>query len=184
MRLAKRKAKIGTLLTVATLLAIFATPLHAAVWKTLAPKDGGFTIGMPGTPKATKTAEKDQDGEVTTNYDWSLESETTYYMVGYQEHPVVATRLVNPDAILDEAITGLTGGKNKSKNNSVKKLKLNGAAGREVSVTTPDGVQLHGKVFWVKRRLYMAMAGFPSGDANAAKDATRFLNSFKLSSKP
>lgn len=180
----ERQMKFGVRVLGAVLCASLAAPLHAAEWKTLAPKGSRFSASLPGAARLDKKVEKEKNGAITTNYDWSLEAENAYYMVGYQEHAPAAARLVNADAILDETIKGFTGGNNKGQINTVKKLKLNGFAGREIKATMPDGVQLQAKLFWVKRRLYMAMAGFPTADATAAKDATKFLSSFKLLGKP
>jgi len=184
VKLGRNKRQFGVLAASAALVMGLVAPLHAAEWKILAPKGSEFSASLPGAPKLDKKVEKEKTGTTTTNYDWSLEAENAYYLVGYQEHPAAAARLVKADAILDETIKGFTGGNNKGQINTVKKLKLNGFAGREIKATMPDGVQLQAKLFWVKRRLYMAMAGFPTADATAAKDATKFLNSFKLLGKP
>lgn len=178
-------AVLAAIILLETMLVL---PLRAAagktLWKTVAPKGAGFSIAMPDTPKANKLVEKDKAGAVTTNYDWSLEGETAYYMVSNQEHPAAVARLVKPDAMLDEALEGISGGENKGKIISFKKITLNGFPGREVKATLPNGVQLQSKFFWVKHRLYIAMTGYPTIDPAAAKDATKFLNSFKLLARP
>ncbi|MDF2439385.1 MAG: hypothetical protein JWN98_369 [Abditibacteriota bacterium] len=184
LRLHKHDVKMGWLAVSTAFMMGLAAPLHAAEWKTLTPKGGDFSATLPGTPKLEKTVDKDKDGDVTTNHDWSLEAENAYYMVSFQEHPAATARLINPEGMLDESVKGITEGDKKAKITSIKKFKVNGFPGREVKATLADGVQLQAKVFWVKRRLYMAMAGFPTANAAAAKDAAKFLTSFKLLAKP
>ncbi len=149
----------------------------AAPWKTLSPKGGQFSVSMPGTPKASKTVDKDKDGGITTDYDWTLETDTSLYMVGYQEHPAATARLLNGDALLEEVVKGMMADKGKILSN--KKVTLAGFPGREVKADAGEGVQLNAKLYWVKNRLYMVMAGSPK-NAAAAKNANTFLQSFKL----
>jgi hypothetical protein len=156
---------------------------QAAPWKTIAPKNANFSVSLPGTPKATKNVDKDKDGSVTTDYDWSLEQGVNFYMVGYQEHPASTAKLMNGDALLDEVVKSMMG-ESKGKITRQKKIALSGFPGREVMATTPDGVALAAKLFWAKNRLYLLMGGHPTKDAAAAKNTNTFLQSFKLQVKP
>jgi hypothetical protein len=162
---------------VAGALLFSAQSAFAAPWKTVAPKGAGFSVSMPGTPKASKTVDKDKDGSITTDYDWTLETDTSLFMVGYQEHPAATARLLNGEALLEEVVKGMMGAKGKILSN--KKVTLNGFPGREVKATADEGVLLNAKLYWVKNRLYMVMAGIPK-NAVATKHATKFLQSFKL----
>ena len=151
---------------------------HAAPWKTFSPKDAGFTVELPGTPKSERKVDKDADGSVTINQDYTLESDDNLFMVGYQEHEAAFGRLIKPDALLDEVEKSVI----KSNGGAVKaqgKIVMATFPGREVTMATADKGTVKLRVLWTGTRLYMMIVAYPN-TPRAARDANRAFDSYEL----
>lgn len=162
-------------------LLISSVAAQAAPWKKFAPKDGGFSILLPGTPKEERKVHKDPDGTTTTDQDYTLETSDRLYMIGYQEHDATVAKLINASALLDEMVKTVAkeaGGTLRKQS----KITLNGFAGREVVATIAGSGTIRFRVFWTGRRLYTAMAAFPNSPGGL-RDAARFLGSMTLAKK-
>lgn len=177
------RASHAALLAPAALVLAFsssATAQGSQEWQAFAPRNGGFSVSLPGSPKAERKVSK-EGGSQTVDQDYELETDTSLFKIGYQEYDARSAKLVKVDELLDEvskAAVGEMGGKNARPS----KVSLNGFPGREVAAKIEEGghsgtVRL--RVFWAGRRLYMQLAAF-ADSPHASTDAARFISSLRL----
>jgi hypothetical protein len=149
-------------------------------WKTFSPKEGGFSILMPGAPTEDKQDVKTPSGDVTVFFFISELKNEGSLVVSFSEFPGAAFNGGTDENRLDSARDGaVLSAKGKLK--TEKKITQQGFPGREliIEIEGKAGSVFHTRIYAVKQRLYQTMAvgskAFVSG-----KECEMFLNSFKL----
>ncbi|MFH7027955.1 MAG: hypothetical protein ACHBN1_21790 [Heteroscytonema crispum UTEX LB 1556] len=140
-------------------------------WTQLSPKQGGFTVLMPGKPIEEKETDKSDD-TTTESYTYTVETKEGAFLLGYTEFPSDISA-DDPQGLLDAAAEGLTqdGGKLLRQ----RKISLSNNPGREVQYKNADGTTGTARIFVVKRRLYQLHAITPQ-----TQDIKKFFDSFKF----
>lgn len=142
-----------------------------AQWTQLSPKDGSFTILMPG--KATEESEKaTTEGVTTEDRTFTVEREDSAFILGYSEFAEDIS-MIKPEALLEAAVEGLLqeGGKILSQ----RPISLNSYSGREVEYQSRDGITSNIRVYMVGQRLYQLYAITPR-----AGEVKKFFDSFQV----
>ncbi len=141
-----------------------------------APDGAGFSINMPGTPKATETSHKSFVGAVQeTSY--TSKSGAITYTASVSNLPGAAVALGGSGTILGKAKDGLLKESGGSET-SFTDINLGKYQGRALNFSLPNGIG-QAKLYLVEKRLYVLVG---SGPASASAAIGRFLNSFQLTS--
>jgi hypothetical protein len=141
----------------------------------------GFAIQMPGTPKTeTSSVPIGQDQAPVIGYT-SHVSANMGYMVMILEMPVSFDPKSKMAQDLLNNMEKDSGKMLKSKVVAKQSFTLSGNPGRELTLSDPDGFG-KARIFLVKNRLYMLLAGGKSGQAHKQNIDT-FLRSFKLTNQ-
>jgi hypothetical protein len=145
--------------------------LAQETWAQFSPKQGGFTVLMPGKPIEEKESDKSDDG-TTESYTYTVEAKEGAFLLGYTEFPSDISAN-DPQGLLDAATEGLAqdGGKLLRQ----RKISLSGIPGREVQYKNADGTTGTARIFVMKRRLYQLHA-----IATQTQDVKKFFDSFKF----
>jgi hypothetical protein len=151
-----------------------------ANWKTVAPKDGGFSVAMPGAPNkaAKKIATSKGHLEVTL---WSVEGRNdTVFVVSFCDFAEAELKKGDIEKRLDQARDGAVSS-SRGKLQSEKMVDLTeGKArhpGRDLVIENAGSVIARMRIYLVNRRLYQVMVL----GAAPTKEAAIFLDSFRLS---
>lgn len=151
----------------------FSLPAQARVFS---PAGGGFSVNMPGKPKASEETHKSFVGAVhETSY--TVNSGGVTYTASVSELPGAAVALGGTGTILGKAKDGLlkdAGGTATAFN----KISVGDKEGRELLFDLPSGSG-QAKLALDDKRLYIVVASGPKSAAGAIK---RFVNSFQLTS--
>lgn len=150
-------------------------------WKIFSPKDGGFTVLMPGMPMEDKQDVKTVGGDISVILHILEVKNEGSLVVSYSEYPDAAFKGGDDDKRLDSARDGaVVSAKGKLK--SEKKITLDGRPGRDLHIeTSAKGVEgaVRTRIYAVNKRLFQTMV-VGTRDFVGGKDAERFLDSFKL----
>ena len=148
-----------------------------AGWRPFAPKDGSFSIVLPGAPTEKKQQLKAGAGAVDVSmYICEAAGDGTYVV-----------------AVTDYSSQEIQGGEEKRLRNArdgavqnsegklihERKISLAGHPGRELWIGTKDDGMIHTRLFAVKQRLYQTMAIGPKTFVET-KETASFMDSFKL----
>lgn len=145
---------------------------------TFVSQDGGFKATFPVKAQATSMPVKTGELEVKMNM-VAAEKDGASFVVSYVDYPAGSLGQKPPDQAFQDIIDG-TVGNVQGTLRSADPISLGGTAGREVLIDVPEqNVAVHERIFLVGDRLYQVMYGGPKG-TESAKDATAFLDSFKL----
>jgi hypothetical protein len=148
-------------------------------WKPFSPKDGAFSVQMPGTPNEHKKAVKSGTGATEVIlFEVTLRPGENTYAVGYSEYPKEMIKAGTEDKRLDNARDAAkTTSKGKLKRE--KSLLLDTYPGRELLLEIDDKKAVKLRLYAVNNRLYEIVAvGSPEFVASA--ETLKFLESFKL----
>ncbi|HYV34315.1 MAG TPA: hypothetical protein VE988_01345 [Gemmataceae bacterium] len=170
-----RKPILFLLLSVSSVLA----QPPAGDWKPFSPKDGAFSIQMPGTPNEHKKAVKSGSGATEVIlFEVPVPPGENTYAVGYSEYPKDSIKAGTEDKRLDNARDAAkTTAKGKLKRE--KSLLLEAYPGREILIEIDDKKAVKVRLYAVNNRLYEIVAvGSPEFVASA--ETAKFLESFKL----
>jgi hypothetical protein len=146
-------------------------------WSTLAPKNAGFSIAMPGVPKAQKQNLNTKGGksELMT---YVLGTRFGTFNLGYSESDGTA---VNPDQLFDRMRDQMAKPV-KGKVLEEKAAGVDNHPGREVLIETEKKVCVRARFVLVDDRLYtISVTG--AREWVTGKEADRFMESFKLVEK-
>jgi hypothetical protein len=148
----------------------------AGQWQTV--KGNGFSIRMPGTPtRETQTTQVGPDSAAMVKYEFGQSRHLGYIAVVMDMPPIENPTSQMTQAYLDELAN------DPSTFTSIPvvakmSLMLGGHPGRELTLSDGSGLGKM-RIFVVKNRLYVLMAGGGEGQANRQNIDT-FLRSFKL----
>ena len=168
-------AKTVELLALAALLAGAAA--RAGEWATFAPRDGRFSVEMPGAPAVERDSHWTPVGSVTMTKYWRRVGDALL-AVELHDLPPVAAALVSDDRVLDQAREGVirdTGGTLLEG----RALEVQGSPARDFTYQLPGSARLseHALAVLVDGRLYIltGLARAPASDPAVA----RFFGSFR-----
>ncbi len=148
-------------------------------WKSFTSKEGAFEVLLPGVPTEEKKTLQLGSGPTDLNlFVVERKQEETAYIVAYCEFPESALQGATPEQRLDSA-RNLALSRGRTKLVAQKKIKLGTHPGRELRFETEGKGQVRQRMFAVKDKLYQVMVAGPK-EAVVSKEATRFLESFKL----
>ncbi|MCI0681338.1 MAG: hypothetical protein L0Y71_04475 [Gemmataceae bacterium] len=156
-------------------------------WRTFAPKDAGFSVALPRSPKAKKQQLKlpagaadvtvfTCDHEVSTGA--SKPALDVAFVIGVTEYASA-----DMDGVDDKRLRNARDGAVESARGKLiheRKITLAGHPGRELWIQTRDDGMIHTRLYAVKQRLYQTMAVGPK-KAVETKEVAAFLDSFRLS---
>jgi hypothetical protein len=177
----KNTVKTGRLILALTvpLLLVAAKEKDAAEWKELAPKDGGFSVMMPGAPIEQKESLRLPSGPVDLLiYAVERKRDETAFIAMYCELPEAVFKNGTNEKRLDYARNRAVAA-TKGKLTGEKKLKLGANPGRELLFEVEGKGQVRQVLYVVKDKLYQLLVAGPK-EKTMSKDADRFLQSFKL----
>ena len=169
--------------TLSLLLFVFvaaATDQQVATdWKPFSPKDGTFTVLLPGKPtefkKSIKTKTGDAEGLL---FELAVPPGDGTFVVGFSEFKESAIKPGTEDKHLDNARDGAVASVN-GKLKRERSLLLDTYPGRELYIEVEGKATVLIRMYAVKNRLYeIAAAG--GAAFVTSKDAANFLESFKL----
>jgi len=148
-------------------------------WKLFTPKDGGYSVSLPGEPTEAKQDVKTATGNIEVTF-YALEAKDGAYVVSHSAFPESALKGGTDDKRLDNARDGAVASA-KGRMKSEKKLTLDGFPGREVVIETDaKGMKaVRTRIYAVNKRLFQTLVVGPKSFVQG-KDATMFLDSFKL----
>ncbi len=148
-------------------------------WKPFSPKDGAFTVLLPGKPteykKSIKTKTGDAEGLL---FELAVPPGESKFVVGYSEFKESAIKPGTEDKHLNNARDGAVASV-KGKLKRERSLLLDSYPGRELYIEVEGKATVLIRMYAVKNRLYEV--GAVGGAAFVtSKDAAKFLESFKL----
>jgi hypothetical protein len=163
---------------------------NPANWKEFKSQEGAFSIVFPGQPK-TRIQPTEAPGITFTLHLIQL---TTFaeYSVMYADYPesISDRDPAVAQGVLDDGLAGAVAEVH-SKLLSVKEISIDGHSGRLYAERMPGGEVLRGKTFLVDNRLFQIAITTPKEEGVDAETvnfykqtATKFLDSFRLISKP
>jgi hypothetical protein len=148
-------------------------------WKSFSPKDGAFTVLLPGIPKELTKAVKTATGTADVIlFEVFVPPGASKYVVGCSEFPADAIKAGTEDRRLDHARDGAVASA-KGKLKREKALLLGTYPGREVFIEIEGKANVLIRMYAVKNRLYETVA-VGSAEFVTSKDTAKFLESFKL----
>lgn len=146
--------------------------------ETVVSQEGGFRATFPAKTQTTSMPVKSGEVSVTMNM-VAAEKNGASFVVSYVDYPAGTLGQKSLDQAFQDIIDG-TVGNVQGALRSAEPISLGGAAGRAVVIDVPaQNVAMHERIFLVGDRLYQVMYGGPKG-TESAKEATAFLDSFKL----
>ncbi len=148
-------------------------------WQVFSPADGGFSILMPGEPTEDIRSGSSIPGAGDLHlFLLFLEGDTVAYGVGYRDFPDTASELSpsRVEELLDKFRDSLV---RNDKLQGERRIKLDGYAGREIDIESPQGFVSKVRIYWVRGRFYQLVVGAASRSA-FPKEADRYFDSFKL----
>lgn len=149
------------------------------VVKPFAPKGGGFTVHLPGTPGEQRQTVQTASGAVAvTLYLLDLAGGEKTLVVGYSELPASGIKPGTEEKRLESARDGaVASAKGKLKREG--RITLGKHPGREFVIAVSDKVEVRTRMYAVRNRLYQALAVGPPAWVHSA-EVGKFLDSFKL----
>lgn len=145
---------------------------------TVVSQDGGFRATFPTKAQTTSMPVKTGDLTVTMKM-VAAEKNGASFVVSYADYPAGSLSRKSPDQAFQDIVDG-TVGNVQGTLRSADPISLGATAGRVVLIDVPaQNVAVNERIFLVGDRLYQVMYGGPKG-TESAKDATAFLDSFKL----
>lgn len=147
-------------------------------WTVFAPKDGGFSVMLPGKPSKISLQTDTDKGPVTSPL-YKLEQGDFKYVVGYLDHPVSVEGTRRDEWLEKAAEQGITEAGGKVVSNKPISLRGN-YPGREVKGEA-RGFLYHSRVYLVKQRVYILILWILSKKPEVSSEtATRFFDSFAV----
>jgi hypothetical protein len=143
-------------------------------WVTFSPKEGNFTVKLPGEPEELS---QDIGGSKGAIYGYT-EGDAGVYLVGYVDLPEGTVTGDNASEVLDKLVE--ESGKGEGLVLKSKAITLGKHPGREFIVNVPE-IDGSGKcrIYLVGSRLYLTVA-VGTEEFMGNKNVDTFLNSFKL----
>jgi len=145
-------------------------------WKHVVSDKGNYSLVFPGEPAAQDLTD-DAGKYLATMFVLELDNGNVAYMSSFSDLPLERTT-AGPDQILSDARDGALKS-SKGTLVSEKKITLDGFPGRELQISTPNGMTSFVRVYLVKSRLYQSMGVMPK-DKIDGKQVRTFLESFRL----
>jgi hypothetical protein len=148
-------------------------------WQDFAPKDGSFTVLLPGKPTEHKKSIKQDSGMVEVLlFEVAVPPGDSKFVVGYSEFPEASIKPGTEDKRLDNAQGGAVASV-KGKLVRQKILLLDTYPGRELLIKIDGKSMVMMRLYAVKNRLYQLVV-VGSEELVTGRDAEKFLMSFKL----
>lgn len=143
---------------------------------------GRFTVLLPGRPIIQVRTFKVPGGKMDVHLFTAEEGNHASYVVSYYDF-AVSTANVDPREVAASATQGAV----KSVGGAVRHvadIAIQGYIGREVEaeVSKGPGLLMRGRAVLVQQRVYMLYILWPKSEASGPNRATRFLNSFRVTS--
>ena len=166
--------------------------LDTAVWERFTSTEGRFSTLFPGVPEV-KTQVQEVEGGKLTWYLVQLISTRALYQVMFVDYPA---RLDTPEKIkgMLDAIRADTLDNNQGQLLTESDMTIEGHPGRYIAWRTKAGMLMKARYFLAGNRSYLLRFGIPENWDSGRPDeppeqtretlATRFFDSFKLSSQP
>lgn len=144
-------------------------------WIVFSPKDGGYSIKLPGKPTARPLpVDTEEVRTVSTLYE--LTREEFKYVVGYMNYPL-SVEAANRDKFLSRAAeSAITSAGGTVTGNTA--ISLDGSPGREVTGEV-KGFSYRCRVYLVGERLYLLIIWLPPNKTDS-ENAAKFFESFKI----
>lgn len=149
-----------------------------AGWKTIAPKDAGYSVALPGTPSEKKQQVKTATGILHVVMQVAEGRGDTTYVVSHCDFPAADLKKADIDKRLDQARDGAIASA-RGKKRSEEPIKLAGHPGRDITIEKDGEAVARMRIFVVNNRLYQVMV-LGNGPALASKETSAFLDSFRL----
>jgi hypothetical protein len=147
-------------------------------WKSFTSKEGGFSVLMPGTPKAMRQSLNTQAGPIAMNM-FVLDMGTTAYVVMFSDYPAEGVKKAGSAKVLKGARDGAVNNARGAKLLAEKQISLNGHPGVELKLEQGEQGILLARLYMVRNRLYQAICVMPKNRA-VSGEMERFVGSFKL----
>jgi hypothetical protein len=159
--------------------AAFGLASHYAWGDVVSNRDGRFAVDFPGKViESVQTVDTSAGPASAHIYQHTAGGKATYTAL-YSDYPPGAIGGSAAEAIYEGAINGALG-KAGGTLRSSSKIETSGVAGREAVFDAPDKKEsVRVRYFLVGDRLYQVAYDGPQG-SEAGKDATTFLDSFKI----
>jgi hypothetical protein len=145
-------------------------------WIAFSPKDGRFSVMLPGKPVEKSLPVDTAAGPITVPM-YRLASGEFGYMITYRDYPNTPEEVQARDKLLqiaaEKAVT-VAGGKIFSS----KAISLGDYPGREVKANIPGSI-LQTMSYFAKPRLYILMVFMPP-DKTGSEKVTKFFQSFEV----
>jgi hypothetical protein len=146
-------------------------------WADFSPREGGFSVSLPGSPTPRRHAQPSRLGRVEFQM-FVLYSRGVSYAVGFADLPGAAPAPARRGEVLRGVRDGLAAA-GVLRVSREKDVELAGHPGKELEGISPGGEPVRARVFLVGRRVYQLLAGRPA-DGSRAGEAERFFASFRL----
>lgn len=148
-------------------------------WQSFDASEGGFRVTMPGKPVKGRDVLTTAAGPLEgVNYVYTTPDQRVAYGIDYVDYPPDVVRRNDPERILEAARDGLVG-KLRGRVRDERRVSLEGQPGRAVELALADGRFVRARLYLVGPRQYQVVVVTPD-ERTAAKDAQRFLDSFRL----
>lgn len=147
-------------------------------WAAFKPKDGSFSVNLPGAAKEEK--QKNARGDTTVTWTASAEGGAVAYVVGTTDFAGADPSKVNPKAVLTAVAN------NQKDAKDLKDVKINGYPGIEFNREESKGgktLQFRQRVVMANGRMYQQIVITEKGKGKQA-DSDKFYESFKVLAKP
>lgn len=169
--------KLSTLAQAAPASPGATSPGQANQWQQFSPKDGRFSVQMPGKPK--EEIERSTGPNPIELRMYSVDLLLSAYIVAYYDLP----KAIPPGqerAFFNQARDRAVGGTNRGQVRE-QEIRLGQYPGRQIQFVDKDNILMQTRLYLVNRRVYTVIAAIPQNQIGTLKPtADRFLNSFKL----
>ena len=149
----------------------------APTWRQFAPKDAGFKVELPSTPKEKKQQLKVGAGSVEVTLFICEAPKDVTYVIGVTQFPESDVQGAEEQRLRNARDAAVKNAEGKLAYD--RKVVLAGHPGRELWISTKEDGMIHSRIYAVKHRLYQTMA-IGSKELIETKETARFLDSFKL----
>jgi hypothetical protein len=152
-------------------------------WTDYTSKEGGFLISLPSGKAVDQNPQMDTPvGKLSFHiHGVEIGANEAVFLTNYSDYPDVYVAS-GEEKMFDSAKTGLTTSMQGAKVSSESKVTIEGHPGREYLLDVTNGNHFKCRVFLVKNRVIMLLAGGKPGKVND-KDIQTFFDSFKLTRK-
>ena len=145
-------------------------------WLTFTSEADGFSVDMPGEPKASNQSTESPLGEITF-YFFQLADGDVQYVVSYNDYPVALEDL-DAEQVLNDSIEGAAQG---SDVENLRMVEVQGNPAIEGEINGQGVTHVWYRAILVGNRMYQLIVTAPEANKGEFTDgAWRFIDSFKL----